>query len=217
MPRTTLLRKQVTPTGTIQPHAGPTAPEGFLVCDGTIVDIADYPRLYAAIGTSWGHGNEISPGVSDGLTFHLPDLRGRALRGCDGGTGRDNDASTRTPANAGGNAGDNVGSVQGDATRRSSISASTSGNTSNTGNHAHQLWANRSNTGNNNNAPNYSNVGVTGESDGNEAYIGSDTADNIIKRSGSHFHSISASTSISGGDDETRMKNANVIYVIKAV
>jgi len=109
MPRTTLLRKQVTPTGTIQPHAGGTAPDGFLVCDGSIVNIADYPKLYAVIGTSWGHGN------NDGLTFHLPDLRGRFLRGVDDTAGRDPDSGARTPANAGGNSGDAVGSVQADA------------------------------------------------------------------------------------------------------
>jgi len=108
MPKTTLLRKQVTPTGTIQPHAGGTAPDGFLVCDGTIVDIADYPKLYAVIGTSWGYGN------NDGLTFHLPDLRGRFLRGVDGAAGRDPDSGARTPSNTGGNSGDAVGSVQDD-------------------------------------------------------------------------------------------------------
>jgi microcystin-dependent protein len=108
MPKTTLLRKQVTPTGTIQPHAGGTAPDGFLVCDGTIVNIADYPRLFAVIGTSWGYGN------NDGLTFHLPDLRGRFLRGVDDAAGRDPDSGARTASNMGGNSGDAVGSVQGD-------------------------------------------------------------------------------------------------------
>lgn len=113
MPKTTLLRKQVTPTGTIQPHAGGTAPDGFLVCDGTIVNIADYPKLFAIIGTSWGYGN------NDGLTFHLPDLRGRFLRGVDNPSGipgeeagRDPDSGARTPSNMGGNSGDAVGSVQ---------------------------------------------------------------------------------------------------------
>ena len=108
MPRTTLLRKQVTPTGTIQPHAGGAAPEGYLVCDGAIVNIADYPKLYAIIGTSWGYGN------NDGLTFHLPDLRGRFLRGVDDAAGRDPDAGARTASNMGGNSGDAVGSVQND-------------------------------------------------------------------------------------------------------
>ena len=120
MPKTTLLRKQVTPTGTIQPHAGGTAPDGFLVCDGSIVNIADYPKLYAVIGTSWGHGNEVSPGISDGLTFHLPDLRGRFLRGSTENMDpveaalRDPDYASRTASNIGGNTGDNVGSVQDD-------------------------------------------------------------------------------------------------------
>ena len=108
MPKTTLLRKQVTPTGTIQPHAGGTAPDGFLVCDGSIVNIADYPKLFAVIGTSWGYGN------NDGLTFHLPDLRGRFLRGVDDAAGRDPDSGARTASNMGGNSGDAVGSVQGD-------------------------------------------------------------------------------------------------------
>lgn len=108
MPRTTLLRKQVTQTGTIQPHAGGAAPEGYLVCDGAIVNIADYPKLYAIIGTSWGYGN------NDGLTFHLPDLRGRFLRGVDDAAGRDPDSGARTPSNTGGNSGDAVGSVQDD-------------------------------------------------------------------------------------------------------
>jgi hypothetical protein len=115
MPKTTLIRKQVTPTGSIQPYGGGVVPDGYLICDGSIVNIADYPNLYAAIGTAHGHGNEVSPGVSDGLTFHLPDLRGRFMRGTDATAGRDLDAGARTPGNAGGNAGDNVGSVQDEA------------------------------------------------------------------------------------------------------
>lgn len=106
MPATNLLRKRVTQTGTIQTLAGSNIPEGYLVCDGSIVNIADYPKLYATIGTAHGHGN------NDGLTFHLPDLRGRFMRGKDAGAGRDTDAGVRTLPNAGGNTGDNVGSVQ---------------------------------------------------------------------------------------------------------
>ncbi len=53
-------------------------------------------------------------GEGDGTTFHLPDLRGRFLRGVDGGVGKDPDAASRVESNSGGNAGDTVGSVQGD-------------------------------------------------------------------------------------------------------
>lgn len=108
MPKTTLLRKQVTPTGAIEQLAGDTVPSGYLFCDGSIVNIADYPRLYTVIGTAHGYGN------NDGLTFHLPDLRGRFLRGTDEGAGRDGDAGVRTPGNLGGNSGDAVGTVQND-------------------------------------------------------------------------------------------------------
>ncbi len=58
------------------------------------------------IGTSWG---------GDGIgTFNLPDLRGRLVRGVDGGAGVDPDAATRTEWAAGGNTGDAVGTLQGD-------------------------------------------------------------------------------------------------------
>jgi microcystin-dependent protein len=57
-------------------------------------------------------------GQGDGSTsFHLPDLRGRFLRGRDAGAGRDPDRNARTTMNAGGAVGDLVGSVQGDEMR----------------------------------------------------------------------------------------------------
>lgn len=54
------------PSGTIIDFAGSTAPTGYLNCPTgqTLVNIADYPTLYAAIGTLWG---------GDGVTtFGLP-------------------------------------------------------------------------------------------------------------------------------------------------
>jgi microcystin-dependent protein len=200
MPRTTLLRKQVTPTGSIQPHAGGTAPDGFLVCDGSIVTIADYPKLYAAIGTSWGYGN------NDGLTFHLPDLRGRTLRGRDGGVGRDPDAGSRTASNAGGNTGDNVGSVQGDATRNPGFSTDTAGNH----NHQHRIVSASGASGTNRIKAHHN--AVT-----NNYTYGSDSGPSGLSgqpmslAEGNHTHSVT------GGNSETRQKNANVNYVIKAV
>jgi microcystin-dependent protein len=198
MPKTTLLRKQVTPTGSIQPHAGGTAPDGFLVCDGTIVNIADYPKLYAAIGTSWGYG------LNDGLTFHLPDLRGRVLRGQDQGVGRDPDAASRTAANAGGNVGDNVGSVQGEATKKNGLTASTSSSTSGDASHSHSSDIYRYPFG--------------GGSVGANRYLDVNTGNGVASISGgNHSHSVTSTTTINQGDAETRMINANVNYVIKAV
>lgn len=95
----------ILPAGTVLPFAGATAPAGWAICDGTVVSRTEYPELFLAIGEAWGNGN-------GSTTFHLPDLRGRFLRGADNAAGRDPDAGTRAAANLGGNTGDNVGSVQ---------------------------------------------------------------------------------------------------------
>jgi|688.fasta_scaffold930378_1 microcystin-dependent protein len=95
------------PSGTVLPFAGSTAPTGWLLCDGTAVSRTTYANLFAAISTYWGYGN-------NSTTFNLPDLRGRFLRGRDGGIARDPDRASRTAANTGGATGDNVGSVQDD-------------------------------------------------------------------------------------------------------
>ncbi|NIZ01222.1 tail fiber protein [Thalassospira lucentensis] len=68
--------------GTVSAFAMPTAPEGWLVCDGSAVSRTDYADLFAAIGTVWGHGDQIT-------TFNLPDLRGEFVRGFDDGRGVD--------------------------------------------------------------------------------------------------------------------------------
>lgn len=93
------------PPGTIIAYAGAGAPAGYLYCDGSTVSRATYPALHAALGGAWGTGNGTT-------TFHLPDLRGRFLRGQNDGSGRDPDTATRTAVNTGGSVGDAVGSVQ---------------------------------------------------------------------------------------------------------
>lgn len=94
------------PAGTVISFAGATSPIGYLVCDGSSVLRADYPDLFAALGTAWGSANAAE--------FNLPDLRGQFLRGQDQGEGVDPNAVARTAQNSGGNSGDNVGSVQAD-------------------------------------------------------------------------------------------------------
>ncbi|WP_404425675.1 phage tail protein [Thalassospira australica] len=63
-----------TPLGTVLPFAGATAPEGFMLCDGTELLASDHADLFAVIGTVYGEG--AAPG-----SFKLPDLRGRAAVG----------------------------------------------------------------------------------------------------------------------------------------
>jgi microcystin-dependent protein len=63
--------------GMVMPYAGTTAPGGWLLCNGTVVNIADYPQLYTAIGTRYNTGGET------GLQFRLPNLLGRIIAGMD--------------------------------------------------------------------------------------------------------------------------------------
>ena len=54
--------------------AGTTIPAGWLVCNGAAIDRIDFSSLFAAIGTTWGVGDNLA-------TFNIPDLRGRTVVG----------------------------------------------------------------------------------------------------------------------------------------
>lgn len=95
------------PVGTILSYSAATAPTGFLLCDGSAVSRTTYADLFALIASTAGQGD-------GSTTFNVPDLRGRFLRGRDGGAGRDPDAASRTAMATGGATGDNVFSVQDD-------------------------------------------------------------------------------------------------------
>ncbi|MBK9292950.1 MAG: tail fiber protein [Oligoflexia bacterium] len=95
------------PVGTILPYSGTSAPTGFLLCNGSNISRTTYSALFAIVSTSYGSGD-------GSTTFALPDLRGKFMRGIDGGAGNDPDASSRTTCASGGNSGDNIGSCQAD-------------------------------------------------------------------------------------------------------
>lgn len=69
------------PTGSVVATAASAPATGWLLCDGSLVSRAAFPRLFAAIGTTYGAG--------DGTTFGLPDMRGEFIRGADAGRGID--------------------------------------------------------------------------------------------------------------------------------
>ena len=70
------------PPGVILMYGAPTAPTGWLECDGSAVSRTTYSSLFAIVGTTFG--------VGDGsTTFNLPDLRGEFIRGWDHGRGVD--------------------------------------------------------------------------------------------------------------------------------
>ena len=81
------------PAGTIVAFGGPpnatsdggvpSAPSGWLLCDGSAVSRTTYAVLFAAIGINFGGGDGIN-------TFNLPDLRGRSPIGAGRGPGLTN-------------------------------------------------------------------------------------------------------------------------------
>jgi len=195
------------PTGTILPYGGASAPAGFVLCDGATLDRTTFAPLFAIIASAFGDGDGAT-------TFHVPDFRGRFMRGVDDGTGTDIDAGTRTAMNVDGNTGDNVGSVQGDTTR----------------NHTHLVGAHTHASGG------YVaewRIGGTGIEWDSKSAVSTWTADTSISilgvpgaTGGSSTTSVDvAGTSASGGNFQTatmsaqtgeaRPKNGYVNYIIK--
>lgn len=107
------VQQALCPVGTILPYAGDKAPAGWLMCDGLAYrrDWPPYKPLSDLIGKRFGIWIDTSDGAE---RFRVPDLRGRFLRGKDGGINRDPDRASRTAAWDGGATGDAVGSVQED-------------------------------------------------------------------------------------------------------
>ena len=84
-----------------------TESQGWMLCDGRTLLVADYGMLYAAIGNQYNNGQEGSG------QFSIPDYRGYFLRMTDMGAGNDPDAAERKLAN--GTTSSEVGSIQEDA------------------------------------------------------------------------------------------------------
>ena len=60
------------PIGTVLSFAGQTAPNGYLLADGTSYKVADYPDLYAVIGNTYG---------GDSTNFNVPNLVDKFVQG----------------------------------------------------------------------------------------------------------------------------------------
>jgi len=58
--------------GKILSFAGASAPDRWLICDGSAVSRTTYAALYAFLGTTYGSGD-------GSTTFNLPDYRGRTI------------------------------------------------------------------------------------------------------------------------------------------
>ena len=77
-----ILNGGCNPRGTVISFMGTTAPEGYLICDGTTYNIADYSDLATFFETQFGSKNFF--GGDGTTTFKVPDLRNEFLRGYHG-------------------------------------------------------------------------------------------------------------------------------------
>lgn len=77
-----VLKRELCPIGTIQAFAFTNIQKGWLICDGSSLDIEEYPELFNVIGFTFGGDSE---------TFNIPDLQGRFIRGWDGSGNIDKD------------------------------------------------------------------------------------------------------------------------------
>ena len=84
-----------TPIGTIISVMGKTAPANYLVCDGTVYNIVDYPELAKYFKDQFEVVNKF--GGDGTTTFAVPDLRGEFLRG----TGTNSHTNQGNGANVG--------------------------------------------------------------------------------------------------------------------
>ena len=72
-------------SGTILTFAGIVVPNGWLACDGTAYNQADYPDLYATLGSTYNTQTNPTTGAAwtapSASQFRVPDYRGTFLRG----------------------------------------------------------------------------------------------------------------------------------------
>lgn len=190
------LKDEVCPIGAIQSFAFSSVPAGWLACDGSIVQIADYPSLYAVIGDTFGK--------SVNGTFLLPDLRGRFIRGLDEEGTIDTDKRV-------------LGSFQQDSIQGHGhqIKADDN-NTSSGGSHDHRVYFDNKVPGARILADNVS--AIKSRNDSHDDYW-------TTSESGSHKHSLPnyyalQPVSLPGESinvsRETRPKNIALLYCIKA-
>ena len=126
------------PIGTILPFAGVTAPYGYLLCDGGEVEISKFRDLYNVIGDVYTPPSYEFRG-SAGITFVLPDLRGRFALGKDNMDNANSVPLSGGFINAGGGNADRVSGAEADTLGSSSGQSSTQLTLSNMVNHEHTM------------------------------------------------------------------------------
>lgn len=198
--------------GTVEPFAGSSAPTGYLLCDGTAYNQADYPDLFTAIGSTYNTQTNPTTGLAYSApsagTFRVPDYRGifhRMVGTASGGT-----AVT-------------LGGYQAQTTARNGLAINTisgtmsgsTGSMSANAAHSHTPPANGFLTGTGTAAG--AGGGAVGGVAGSTANVSGTAATNT-----DHTHPAGSlawtysSGSLTTGDTETRPYNKGVNYIIRA-
>ena len=196
--------KAIVPIGTVVAFAGAVVPAGWLLCGGGPVSIAAYPELSAAIGTAHGNGTQNADGSASGFSgthFNLPDYRGRFLRGVDGVAGNDPDKLSRAASKTGGNTANNVGSIQSHANESHTHIQDAHTHIQNV--HAHAIISR-------------STINLAG---GGTATVATSFTNGASMNSNdtTATNQNATATNQNSGGNESRPKNANVNYIIRAV
>lgn len=193
------LKREICPIGTIQAFSCKDIPDGWLLCDGSSVQVDKYPDLFRVIGFTFG-GNNVE-------SFQLPDLRGRFIRGWDS-TGI-NDESRE------------FGSVQEDAFQSHGHNTEhIKGTTESGGSHSHSLYREEHGGG-------MGTVFYSLNHEDNCISSNCKKGRVNILKGGYHNHSFDLDVKVSSPSDdksgsvrfakETRPKNIAMLYCIKCI
>lgn len=187
------------PVGSISIYSGQTSPNGWLLCDGSVVSRTTYSRLFSVINTVYGSGN-------GSTTFNLPNLQDRIPVGkmsstTLGGTGGNNSITLST---------NQLPSHTHDGTTNSD---GTHSHTINDPGHSHsQNTINDDFNSSGSNPP-----GFAADSAGSRTWnnINSSTTGISINQNGSHTHTFT--TGSTGGGESIDIRNKYIVmnYIIR--
>lgn len=68
------INLSATPIGSILIHAGSSAPDGYLLCNGTAYSQIQYANLYSVIGHTYRNGRTTTYSITPDPVFYVPDL-----------------------------------------------------------------------------------------------------------------------------------------------
>jgi microcystin-dependent protein len=215
------------PAGSLMHWPTETPPAGWLIRNGQSLVRADYPALFAVIGTMYG--------AADITHFNLPNDLGMFIRGWANSSANDPDRASRTKPSATGatlTAGDHVGTEQDHAAEAHLHSVSiTSGTESADHYHSVSIYTGVETAAHQHYVPTYAGgannsdtvqMGLAGYGPYAGELTGTETANhqhlvsgNTGYKSGNHTHTVSGNTGQSTGN-ETRPINRAYLPIIKA-